>query len=212
MGRSKKLPKILEKEERQKLLNVFNERYPTGQRNKAIVDFLLNTGLRLSELVNLKWQHLDLMTGKLEIIEGKGAKDRNLRVKERVLKVMRNWKDRQVEEMMKRGINEPATYVFTTLTGKQLKPANIRRMIYKYADKAGIQRYEVKTDKSGEEYKERKVNPHSLRHTFATKLLRDTSNIRTVQRALGHADISTTMIYTFVADEELENDLINLRD
>lgn len=212
MGRRKKLPKILEKEEREKFLSVFNKRYPTGQRNKAIVDFMLNTGLRLSEVVNLKWQYLDLMTGKLEVIEGKGAKDRNLRVKERVLEVMRSWKDRQAKEMMKRKINEPANYVFTTLKGKQLKPANIRRMIYKYADKAGIQRYEVKTNENGKEYKERKVSPHGLRHTFATKLLRDTGNIRTVQRALGHADISTTMIYTYVADEELENDLINLRD
>ena len=86
-------------------------------------------------------------------------------------------------------------------------------MIYKYAEKAGIQEEVAKNyrDKEGnkldETYKEKKVTPHTLRHTFATDLYKDTKDIRRVQKALGHADISTTMIYTHLVDEDLERDM-----
>lgn len=197
MARSKKLPKILEKEEREKLLNIFNTRYPTAERNKAMIDFMLNTGLRLSETLNLKWEHINLMTGKIEVIEGKGAKDRIVYIKSRVLEVLRIWRERQAKELKKKGINKPAEYIFTTLEGKRLDQGNVRRMIYKYSKKAGITK---------------KISPHIFRHTFATKLLRDTKNIREVQKALGHEDLSTTMIYTHIVDEELEHSMKNLRD
>ncbi|TDX44579.1 tyrosine-type recombinase/integrase [Orenia marismortui] len=197
MGRRKKLPKILEKEEREQLLSVFNERYPTAQRNKAMIDFMLNAGLRLAETLNLKWEHINLMSGKIEVIEGKGAKDRIVYIKDRVLEVLRSWRERQAKELKKKGIEKPAEYVFTTLEGNQLDQGNIRRMVYKYSKKAGITK---------------KISPHTFRHTFATKLLRDTNNIREVQKALGHEDLSTTMIYTHIVDEQLEHSMKNLRD
>ena len=83
-------------------------------------------------------------------------------------------------------------------------------MVYRYAKKAGIQDEVEKhyRDSNGniltETYKERKVTPHTFRHTFATDLLKETKNIRLVQKALGHADISTTQIYTHIVDTELE--------
>ncbi|MGM0411178.1 MAG: tyrosine-type recombinase/integrase, partial [Bacillota bacterium] len=124
MGRRKKLPKILEKEEREKLLNTFNTRYPTAIRDKLMFDFMLNTGLRLSEVINLKWEHINLMTGKVEVIEGKGAKDRVVYTKDRILEDLKNWKERQAKELKQRDIDQRAKYVFTTLKGNQLAGAN----------------------------------------------------------------------------------------
>ena len=203
MGK-RKIPEILIEEEQRKLLQVFNERYLSSQRNKTMIKLMLRTGLRLSEVINLRWGSLDLRTGRVKVVEGKGNKDRILWINNETLEKLRNWRQRQMEEV---GDME---FVFTTSTGNQLKSRDVRSMIYRYAKKAGIQKEVEKkyTDKEGnkfnETYKEKKVKPHTLRHTFATDLLRETKNLRVVQKALGHSDISTTQIYTHIVDEELE--------
>lgn len=197
MGRRKKLPTVLNKKEQEQLLDVFNERYPTTMRNKTMVMLMLDTGLRLSETINLKWENINLMSGKINVIEGKGAKDRILWFNNGALEQIRKWKDRQGEELSERGIEEPAEYVFTTLKGKKLDGRNVRRMVKKYSNKAGISK---------------NVSPHTLRHTFATDLYRETKNIRATQKALGHSDLSTTMIYTHIVDDELENAMKGLRE
>ena len=165
---------------------------------------MLNTGLRLSEVISLKWKNINLQTGKLKVVEGKGNKDRILWFNNGTLDQLRNWRERQAEETGNR------KYVFTTSTGNQLKQRDVRTMVYRYAEKAGIQQ-EIKkhhTDKEGNTlsstYKEKKVTPHTFRHTFATELLRETGNLRLVQKALGHSNISTTQIYTHIVDTELE--------
>jgi len=104
MNRRKKLPKILEKEEREKLLDTFNERYPTNQRDKTAIELMLNTGLRLSELTNLKWKYVNLTTGKIEVIEGKGAKDRIVYANDEILEKLKSWRDRQLKELKKRNM------------------------------------------------------------------------------------------------------------
>lgn len=195
MSRRKKLPKILEEEEQQQLINVFNERYPTALRNKTMIKLMLDSGLRLSEVINLKWEHINLMSGKLEVIEGKGAKDRIIYINEETIKQLKSWKDRQAKKLQEKG-QPKAKLVFTTLKGKKLNPANVRSMVYNYSDKAGITK---------------KISPHTFRHTFATDLYRETSNIRLVQKALGHSDLSTTMIYTHIVDDELEQAMKNFR-
>jgi len=195
MNRRKKLPKILEKEEREKLLDTFNERYPTNQRDKTAIELMLNTGLRLSELTNLKWKYVNLTTGKIEVIEGKGAKDRIVYANDEILEKLKSWRDRQLKELNKRNINN-TEYVFTSLTGNKLDGGNFRRKIYKKTEKAGINK---------------KVSPHTFRHTFATDLYTETKNIRLVQKALGHSDLSTTMIYTHIVDDELEQALKTFR-
>jgi len=203
MGK-RKIPEILIEEEQRKLLQVFNKRYLSSQRNKTMIKLMLRTGLRLSEVINLRWDSLDLRTGRVKVVEGKGNKDRILWINNETLEKLRNWRQRQMEEV---GDME---FVFTTSTGNQLKSRDVRSMIYRYAKKAGIQKEVEKnyTDKEGnkfnETYKEKKVKPHTLRHTFATDLLRETKNLRVVQKALGHSDISTTQIYTHIVDEELE--------
>ena len=211
MGK-RKIPEVLSEREQKKLLEVFNTRYLTPHRNKVMIKLMLNSGLRLSEVINLEWKHIDLQTGKLKVVEGKGAKDRILWINDETLEKVREWRQRQVDEI---GNME---FVFTTSTGNQLNPADIRKMVYRYAEKAGIQEEVEKNyrDKEGNKlddtYKEKKVKPHTLRHTFATDLLRETNNLRIVQKALGHSDISTTQIYTHIVDGEMEEALKNFRN
>src|SRR5699024_4504731 len=188
---SRKIPEFLEVEEQERLINIFNTRYITPQRNKTIVILLLNTGLRLSEMINLKYYHINLMTGRLKVVQGKGAKDRIIYINDDTLEVLKDWKERQFKEW---GVSE---YVFTTRTLKQLDGKAVRKMLRTYSKKAEIKKH---------------VTTHTLRHTYATDLLRETSNIRLVQKALGHEDITTTEIYTHIVDAELEEALRNFRN
>lgn len=191
MTRNKKLPVVLTNDEQLALLNQPNPRYPTGQRNHLILKIMLDTGLRASEATHLKWNHIDLMSGKLMVREGKGSKDRTLWLSEDDLELLQEWKERQVLE-----IDKKCDYIFTTLKGAPIQNRYLRKMVKRYSKKANI---------------DKNVSPHTLRHTFATDLYRETKNIRLVQKALGHSDISTTMIYTHIVDEELEGALKGLR-
>lgn len=187
---AKKIPDVLTLDEQEKLLNQFNLRYITSQRNKTMIQLLLNTGLRLSEMTNLKWNDIDLMTGQVKVVEGKGLKDRILWLDEETLTMLGKWKQRQFKEWGRSDL------VFTTRTLHSLDGKAVRSMNKTYSDKAGIKKH---------------ITTHSLRHTFASDLLRDTKNIRIVQKALGHADISSTQIYTHIVDEELEEALKSFR-
>lgn len=191
MTRPRTLPTVLTEDEQKRLLAQPNDRYPTGLRNRAMVRVMLNAGLRLSETTALRWQDLDLMSGKLKVVEGKGAKDRYLWLGEKDLELLRKWRERQVDRLGKR-----PTHVFTTLKGTPVGNRYVQQLITRLAEKAEI---------------EKSVSPHTLRHTFATDLYRSTGNIRQIQKALGHADLSTTMIYTHVADGELEEAMRGLR-
>lgn len=186
----RKIPDILTADEQKRLLDQFNLRYVTPHRNRTIITFLLDTGLRLSEMTNLRWKDLDLMTGQLRVIQGKGAKDRNLYMNHNLVKMMQDWKERQFEEW------GPSELVFTTRTLNKLDGKAVRKTIKTYAAKAGITK---------------NISTHNLRHTFATDLLRETKNIRTVQEALGHDDIGTTQIYTRIVNEELEEAMKGFR-
>jgi len=188
----RKIPDILTEEEQQKLLDVFNTRYLSPHRNKTMIKLFLDSGLRLSEMINLKWKHINLQTGQLKVVQGKGAKDRVIWVNNGVLSMLREWRERQANDIGR------VDYIFSTQKGNKLNPRDVRQMVYTYAEKAGI------TDK--------KVSPHTFRHTFASDLLRVTNNLRKVQKALGHADISTTQIYTHVFDGELEKVMKGFRD
>lgn len=197
LAMSRKIPEVLDVDEQDRLLEVFNERYPTQKRNKTMIKFMLDTGLRLSEIINLKWSRVDMTSGKVIVKEGKGAKDRIVYIDLRAIELLSEWRDTQLEEINKRDSSNANNFVFTTLKGNRLNSANIRQMVYTYSDKAGISK---------------QISPHTFRHTFATDLLRETNNIRIVQKALGHADISTTQIYTHIVDEELENGFKSLNE
>lgn len=136
-------------------------------------------GLRLSEIVNLKWKHVDLNSGRVMIKESKGAKDRGNYLPPEDINLLRKWRQRQVDE-----ITANPEYVFTTLKGTKIHPRYIQDMVKRYAGKAGI---------------EKNISPHTLRHTIATDMLEAGVNIRVVQEFLGHENVSTTQVYTHVA-------------
>jgi len=157
MVRPKKLPTVLTEDEQVRLLNQPNPRYPTGERNRTLLCLMLNTGLRLAEVTDLRWRDLDLTTGKLMVKQGKGHKDRTLWVAETDIDSLRHLRERQAERCGK------CELVFTTLQGRPLGHRYVQRMVKRYAAKAGINKI---------------VTPHTLRHTFATDLYRETSKIR----------------------------------
>lgn len=191
MKKQKKIPDVLDQDEQKRLLDQFNIRYITPHRNRTIIMLLLNTGLRLAEMTSLKWKDVSLVSGQVKVVEGKGLKDRILYVDNNTLEELRGWRERQLEGW------GCSSYVFTTRTLKLLDGKYVWTMIKTYKDNADI-------DKS--------ITPHSLRHTFATDLLRKSKNIRIVQKALGHSDISTTQVYTHIVDDELEDAMKTLRD
>lgn len=187
----RKIPEILTEYEQEQLINIFNTRYFNSFRNRTMIKLFLASGLRLSEMVNLRWKDINLMTGQLKVVEGKGSKDRILWISDSIVEELRLFKEYQCEKI---GLCE---YVFTTSTKNKLDSRNIRRMVSEYSKKAGITK---------------NISPHTFRHTFASDLLRATKNLRLVQKALGHEDLSTTMIYTHIVDQELEDALKNLRN
>jgi len=189
MGR--KIPEVLTATEQEALLAQPNPRYLTGHRNRMLLRLMLDTGLRLSEAINLRWRDIDLNSGKVMVRQGKGAKDRTLWTGEDNLAALVAWRERQLAECSGAPEN-----VFTTKGGGALAPRYVQRMVKRYAAKAGI---------------EKDVHPHTLRHSFATDLYRETTNLRLTQKALGHASVSTTQVYTHIVDEELEGALKSFR-
>ena len=185
MARPDTLPKILTEAETDRLLAQPNQRYFGPHRDYLYMRLMLKAGLRASEATALRPEHIDLMSGKLSVREGKGAKDRTLWVGEEVLGELQEWTERREGEV------ESTGFLLPTRKGTEVATSHLRRSVKRYARKAGIEEVD-------------RVSPHTLRHTFATRLYRETGNIRMVQKALGHSDLSTTMIYTHVVDEELE--------
>jgi len=187
----RKIPEVLTATEQEVFLKQPNPRYLTGQRNRVMLRLMLDTGLRLSEMIHIRWQDIDLNSGKVMVRQGKGAKDRTLWTGEANLSELVKWQERQEAEC-----TGPASVVFSTKKGDKLNPAYVQRMVDRYAINAGILKH---------------VTPHTLRHTFATDLYRETTNIRLTQKALGHSNLATTQIYTHIVDEELEGALKSFR-
>ncbi len=181
MARPKRLPKVLTDDEQRVLVSQPNPRYLSGLRNRCLLRVMLEAGLRASELTHLRPEHLDMRTCRLVVREGKGAKDRVLWISDDLRDLVGRWLERRPS----------SPWLFPTRGGGQLDTRYLRTMVKHYAVKAGVSEAE-------------RVSPHVLRHTFATDLLRETKNIILVQKALGHSDVSTTMVYTHVHDDELE--------
>ena len=183
------LPDILTKEEESQLLSQFNTRYPTSFRNRTMILLALNTGMRIGDLVKLEWEDIELDTGRCHIKDGKGSKDRVIFIRPKILSEM-------IDMSQKMG-KKPEGFVFTTLQGKPIKTPYLRRMIAEKAKKAGIKK---------------RVHFHLLRHTYLTRLYGRTKDIRVVQEVAGHADISTTQIYTHVSGEDVRRAMLETVD
>ncbi len=194
--RGRKIPEVLAEKEQEALLEQPNPRYPTGQRNRVMLRLMLDTGLRLSEMTALRWKDLDLDGADpdgttLMVRQGKGRKDRKLWIGAADVESLQSWKARQAEE-----VGRPVDHVFTTLQGNPVSGRYVQQMVKRYAARAGI---------------EKDIHPHTLRHSFATDLYRETTNIRLTQKALGHSNLATTQIYTHIVDEELEGAMKSFR-
>jgi len=175
-----RLPVVLNDEERKALLAAPDQSKPLGLRNYCMIKIFLNSGLRVSEALNLKVDDIDWETGRLFVRAGKGNRDRILFLKEDDMELYRRWLKARPAD---------SEYLFCTLKGTRMGDRNVRYFIKNYARQVNIKK---------------DVHPHALRHSFATDMLQNTKNIRLVQKALGHTSIATTMIYTHISDEELE--------
>lgn len=184
IGRS--LPKTLSEEEVDSLLNAPNTDEPLGNRDRAMLELLYATGLRVSELINLKQSQVNFNQGVLRIV-GKGDRERLIPLGEESQRWLRNFIDGPRMEIL---LERQTDYLFPTRRGDRMTRQAFWHIIKRYAEKAGVRK---------------KMSPHSLRHAFATHLLNRGADLRVVQLLLGHSDLSTTQIYTHVARERLKD-------
>jgi integrase/recombinase XerD len=179
---SRKLPTVLTRDEVKRLFDVVD-----NQKHRLIMMFLYSSGLRLSELINLKVSDLELTEGIGWVRGGKGGKDRMFILSNKLIDELKNFvKDKKESD-----------YIFSGRNGI-MSDRNVQKIVSYAAKKAGLNK---------------KVSPHTLRHSFATHLLESGENIRKIQLLLGHSQLNTTQIYTHVSTEELKkikNPLDNL--
>lgn len=171
--KEKKLPEVLSKDEVKKLINTCE-----NKKSKLIASLLYSSGLRVSEVVNLKVADVNFAENIGWVRKGKGNKDRLFVISSELCKEIKDYLDKK---------NDSRVYLFSK--DKPLTTRNIQKIIKKAKEKAAI----IK-----------KVTPHSLRHSFATHLLEQGTDIRIIQTMLGHSSLSTTQIYTHISSEQLK--------
>ncbi len=182
---------FLSQEEVESLLSAPNQSTLQGLRDHAVIETLFSTGLRVSELVNLQREEINLEKGEFSVL-GKGGKARVVFLSDRA-------KDALEKYLTRRTDIDPSVFIRfgrkknldldITQEGKKLTPRTIQRIIHHYAIKAGITK---------------PVTPHTLRHSFATDLLSNGADLRSVQTLLGHSSVTTTQVYTHVTDPQLK--------
>ena len=179
-----KLPDVLSVSEINLLLNIPDSSKPLGKRNSAMIELLYAAGLRVSELVNLKFLDVNLEACFVRVL-GKGSKERivpfGLYAKNKIDDYISNSRSLILK-------NHISKYLFVARAGKPMTRQGFWKILKQYVKQAGIKK---------------KVTPHSLRHSFASHLLEGGADLRTVQVMLGHVDISSTQIYTHVARDHL---------
>ncbi|MFH0840345.1 MAG: tyrosine recombinase XerC [Candidatus Omnitrophota bacterium] len=179
----KKLPIFLGPDEVSRLIESPNEKDASGLRDRAIMETLYSTGMRVSELVGMSLNNVDFIGGVVKVF-GKGKKERLAPIGDKALRAIRNYLD-------KRGVarlNDKKA-VFLNKGGQRLTDRGVRRIMEKYIKRVSL--------REG-------VSPHTLRHSFATHLLNRGADLRSVQELLGHMNLSTTQIYTHVTTERLK--------
>ena len=179
---------FLSSDETERLIEAVDTNTPQGIRDRAILELLFSSGLRVSELVNLNRDHINLKRGEF-MVRGKGQKDRPVFISPEASEWLATYLDTRTD---------PAIPLFIRYSGFKtgdskgesfrLTPRSVQRIVQQYAKLAGITK---------------KVSPHTLRHSFATDLLMNGADLRSVQSMLGHSNIATTQVYTHVTDQHL---------
>ncbi|MCD0455073.1 site-specific integrase [Chryseobacterium sp. LC2016-27] len=168
------LPKYLNKEDILKMLNLTE-----NLKHKSIISLLYGCGLRVSELINMKIIDIDSKSGRISIIQSKGKKDRYVMLPQTVLPLLREYFKKY----------SPKTYLFEGDFNEKYSARSVQQIVKKAAIKANIQKL---------------VTPHILRHSFATHLIENGTDIRYIQELLGHNSIVTTQIYTHITDLKMK--------
>lgn len=180
------LPDILSRDEVEALLSQPDVQTVLGKRDKAMLELLYATGLRVTELIDLRVNNINLDAGFVRTM-GKGSKERIVPMGSQAMDALRQYLGGGRASLLKRG---GSSCLFLSSRGRSMTRQGFWKIIKGYALKAGIVR---------------RVTPHTLRHSFATHLLEGGADLRSVQVMLGHSDISTTQIYTHVAREKLRS-------
>jgi integrase/recombinase XerD len=184
----KPLPKTLSEQQVEDLINSADVNDPLGLRDRAMLELLYATGLRVSELVGLQLGELSMDPGVVRVT-GKGGKERLVPLGEEALSWTQRYLQQGRPELMAQKL--PCNDVFVTNRGRAMSRQAFWYLIKRYGLKVGIDATSL--------------SPHTLRHAFATHLLNHGADLRVVQMLLGHTDISTTQIYTHVADQRLKS-------
>ena len=182
----KRLPEVLSLDEVEAFLNAPDSSTPLGLRDRAMVETLYATGLRVTELVSLELKDLNFQVGYLTVF-GKGSKERIVPLGENALLLLKRYLDTARPAILKK---RESDYLFVTARGGNMTRQNFWILTKEYALRSGIN--------------VAKVKPHALRHSFATHILERGADLRFVQVMLGHADIATTQIYTHLKTERLK--------
>lgn len=189
--RPKSLPKFLSTEEIEEILNNINISTPAGYRNRAILELLWASGMRVSELSNLNFGNLNLENNEITVF-GKGAKERIILITDRA----KNYLQKYIEiarPLVAKGYDIPPVTdnspVFINKTGYRLQTRMVRNVINEIVEKIELPK---------------KVTPHMFRHSFATHLIENGADLRVVQELLGHASISNTQIYTHISMQHMK--------
>lgn len=182
---SMKLPDVLSVEEITQLLEAPDTDNPRGARDRAMLELLYAAGLRVSELVNLKLQNINLEAGFVRVL-GKGSKERLVPIGLTAKEKIESYLEKSRKTLLK---NQVSPYLFVARAARPITRQGFWKLMRKYAALTQLNK---------------KVTPHSLRHSFATHLLEGGADLRAVQVMLGHVDIATTQIYTHVARQQLK--------
>lgn len=181
----KELPNCLSIEEVESLLEAPNMKSPSGIRDKAMLELMYASGLRVSELLNLEKRNVNLNKGIITIF-GKGAKERKVPMGDFALEYVVKYLN-EVRDLFH---GRDSKYLFLNRQGKPLSRVYFFKQIRKYAESVGI---------------ETQISPHTLRHCFATHMLEGGAELRAVQEMLGHTNIATTQIYTHISTKRIIN-------
>lgn len=190
------LPRVVRKQvtflhfdEVEDMLNQIDLSTESGLRDRAIIELLYSGGLRVSELTNLNRDSINLDRREF-VVRGKGSKDRPIFISQSAADRVRDYLDAREDSLPALFLNNSRFTGDADTSGnyRRITPRSVARIVEKYARLAGITKH---------------VSPHTLRHSFATDLLMNGADLRSVQAMLGHADISTTQIYTHVTDAHL---------
>jgi integrase/recombinase XerD len=182
---SLKLPDVLSVEEVSQLLSRPDPAKPIGARDAAMLELLYAAGLRVSELINLKLQSLNLESGFVRVF-GKGSKERVVPIGSLAKEKIQFYLETSRNVLLK---NQVSPYIFIARAAKPITRQGFWKLLRRYGKLAHLNK---------------KISPHSLRHSFATHLLEGGADLRAVQVMLGHVDISTTQIYTHVTRRHLK--------